>query len=198
MKKTKGKWTLKTLANKRALPEMAFAAKPNDLNLIIWDINGRKEQNSDLHTYIKIDNIMHVLFWFLICIKISEINIKLSLSGEFLKTGILSHEMHWQTGIFVYHKCRTQVSSLMLPMILKNLAWNETESFLRLLGWMGMDSVTADTKFIRTWKIMDLKLLKNTLAGTAETKSFPWLNTLKLTNQINLQNIQACTWLPDS
>lgn len=37
---------------------------------------------------------------------------------------------------------------------------------------MRMDSVTADTKFFRTLEIMDLKLLKNTLAGTAETKNF--------------------------
>lgn len=37
---------------------------------------------------------------------------------------------------------------------------------------MRMDSVTDDIKLIRTLEIMDLELLKNTLAGTAETKSF--------------------------
>lgn len=81
---------------------------------------------------------------------------------------------------------------LLLPRILKILAE------MKLCGWIRMDSVTADTKFIRTLKNMDLELLKNTLAGTAETKSFTWLNTLTLTNQINLQNIHTCIWLPGS
>lgn len=53
---------------------------------------------------------------------------------------------------------------------------------------MGMDSLTADTKFIRTLEVAELKLLKKiSLAGIARTGSVTSLSTLKLTNQINLQ-----------